>query len=72
MILPKNIGSCWKGLPGTNALAYSASFSAIKKKSFIALTPAFFCCQSNYWEVMYWRLKWVSVKRNISYSFRLN
>jgi hypothetical protein len=28
-----------KGLPGTNTLAYLASSSATKKKSFITLTP---------------------------------
>ncbi len=33
--MPTNDRLDWKGLSGTNALAYSASLSATKKKSFI-------------------------------------
>jgi hypothetical protein len=41
--LPENITPVRKGLPGTNTLAYFAAKSAMKKKSFITLTPFLFC-----------------------------
>jgi len=38
---PTNIGPSWKGLPGTNALAYYEYLLSSVIKSFIALASAF-------------------------------
>jgi hypothetical protein len=37
--LPANIRLCWKGLPGTNALAYYEKSLHTAVKSFITLAP---------------------------------
>jgi hypothetical protein len=40
LVLPANVRLDWKkSLPGTNTLAYLASLSATKEKSFTTLTP---------------------------------
>ena len=38
LVLPVNVRLDWKVLPGPNTLAYLASSSATKKKSFITFT----------------------------------
>jgi len=39
LVLPGNVRLDWRGFLGTNTLAYLASSSATKEKSFITLTP---------------------------------
>ncbi len=39
LVLPANVRLDWKVFAGANTLAYLASSSATKKKSFMALTP---------------------------------
>jgi hypothetical protein len=39
LVSPANVRLDWKGFPRINALAYLASSSAMKEKSFITLNP---------------------------------
>jgi len=45
LALPANIRPGSKGLPETNVIAYWASSSVTKKKSFVTVTPGFYHAQ---------------------------